>query len=327
VVHVSELDEATWTYIGPEPVNVTISAFGHLFEEFPSEFAEELITLEREGSIYSHFALEGTEREDGTCDFGYYKIPFRPDEIFGFVEACLAYQAFNRARAAGASFDEALEAIEPGIAERVRQYGSLGPGQSQLRDGTVFDNRGCLASFLPPGMESLVCGGRPDRYEALPELREARDRLALVMQAVNNFPTAARILRERQRNRPPFEVRSEYDVQDLLYALLRSAFEDARREEWTPSQAGSAKRIDIVIPSTDAVVEAKFVRSRPHARSIADELRVDFECYHEHPSCKHLIALVHDPSGHLSDPSQFSSDLSGLRQKGDHSFDVTVLVR
>lgn len=322
-----DLDGATWTYVGPEPGNVTISAFGHLFEDFPSAFAEELITLEREGAIYSHFAIEGTLKEDGSCDFGYYKIPFRPDEIFGFVEACLAYQAFSNARREGADFDEALEAIEPEIAERVRQYGSLGPGQSEFSDGTVFDNRGCFASFLPLGMESLVCGGRPDRYEALPELREARDRLALVMQAVNNFPTAARILRDRQRNRPPFEVRSEYDVQDLLYALLRSIFADARREEWTPSQAGSAKRIDIVIPSSDVVVEAKFVRSRPHARIVADELRVDFESYHEHRNCKHLVALVHDPSGHLPDPEQFSSDLSALRQKGDHSFDVTVLVR
>jgi hypothetical protein len=143
----------------------------------------------------------------------------------------------------------------------------------------------------------------------------------------NNFPRAARILRERQRNRPPFVVANEYDVQDLLYALLRSVLEDARREEWTPSQAGSAKRIDVVIPSSDVVVEAKFVRSRQHGRTVADELRVDFECYHEHQNCKYLIALVHDPSGHLSDPEQFSTDLSGLRQKGDHSFDVTVLVR
>jgi hypothetical protein len=75
------------------------------------------------------------------------------------------------------------------------------------------------------------------------------------------------------------------------------------------------------------VVEAKFVRDAKHAKSVADELRIDFESYHAHSGCKQLIALVYDPGLYLPDPQQFEIDLSGLRQKGDHSFEVTVLVR
>jgi hypothetical protein len=151
--------------------------------------------------------------------------------------------------------------------------------------------------------------------------------LALVLQVVGNFPAAARALRDRLHNRPAFVIDCEYDVQDLLFATLRSVFDDTKREEWTPQQAGSAKRIDILLTELGAVVEAKFVRDANHARRVADELRIDFECYHLHPACEHLIALVIDPDRLIADPLQFVTDLSGLRQKGASSFDVSVLVR
>jgi hypothetical protein len=196
-----------------------------------------------------------------------------------------------------------------------------------MGNGLTVDIRGCHASFYPQGLEALLCGGRRDRYEELPERGATRDRLALVMQVLNGFPAASRVLSERQRGRPPYVIENEYDVQDLLFAMLRSVFEDARREDWTPKLAGASKRIDVVVPSVDVVVEAKFVRDVRHAKKVGDELRVDFESYHSHPHCKHLIALVHDPSQHLPDAEQFGNELTGLRQKGPHSFDVTVLVR
>lgn len=200
------------------------------------------------------------------------------------------------------------------MADRVRNYQNV-------------DHLGCLASFYTNEIEDLVCGGRRDRYEELPGRGEPRDRLAQLMQILNNFPLVARILKDRQRGRPGYLLENEYDVQDLLFAVVRAVFDDARREEWTPQRAGSAKRIDVTIGSIESVVETKYVRDKRHARHVADELRVDFECYHDRTECHHLVALVVDPQGHIADPVQFGADLSGLRQKGDHTFEVSVLVR
>jgi hypothetical protein len=305
---------------------VTIHAFGHRFVNYPSGLAEDLITLEAEGAVYAHFAdaAKGPD-EDGLWDFHYYRISLTPAEIVQHVEASLAYNQFCNAIDAGATDLEAgLAAVsDQRIADRVRRY----DGVQQLGNGETIDIRGCLASFYPDGMEALLCGGRRDRYEVLPETAEDRDRLAQLMQILNNFALVARLLRDRGHRRPDYVIENEYDVQDLLFALVRSTFEDATREEWTPKRAGSAKRIDMVIPSVDAVIEAKYVRDNRHATRVADELRVDFECYHDRPECKRLLALVVDPHRHIIDPVQFGHDLSGLRQKREHSFDVTVLVR
>lgn len=303
---------------------VDVYSFGHHFKDIPSSLAEELITLEREGAIYSHFAdtIKGPDA-NGNWEFRYYRIRLQPAEIVGYVEAVLAHTRFDAAVASGADFDEALAAIDnAGIAKRVREYGDV-----TLEDGSTLDIRGCPASFYPEGMESLLCGGRRDRYEELPVIGEIRDQVAHLMQILNNFPVVSRIMTDRQRGRPPFLLENEYDVQDLLYALVRSAFDDAKREEWTPQRAGSAKRIDVTIASIEAVVEAKYVRDKIHAKKVADELRIDFECYHDRPECRHLVALIIDPDNHIPDPAQFGADLSGLRQKNGHSFEVSVLVR
>ena len=71
-------------------------------------------------------------------------------------------------------------------------------------------------------------------------------------------------------------------------------FSDTRIEEHTRIHAGGAKRIDIVIPKISTVIEVKYVRDSTHAKKLADELRIDFESYHIHPSCKKLIAIVWD---------------------------------
>jgi hypothetical protein len=75
--------------------SVSLTAFGHQFIDLVPEFAENLITLEREGAIYSYFAIDGTEQPDGTVEFAYYRIPCEPLEIVQYVEATIAYQQFH----------------------------------------------------------------------------------------------------------------------------------------------------------------------------------------------------------------------------------------
>jgi hypothetical protein len=305
-----------------QPELVSFHAFGHFFRNFPSALAEDLVTLENEGAIYSHFANVGKGPDkDGHYDFGYYRIKFQPAEIYQYVEASIAHEQYLQSFDTATTFEESLAAIsDPVIAHRVKTY-------SADLVGDEIEMLGCFASFLPDGMEALVCGSDRGRYELLTPFAPDRSGFAQLMQVINNFPMAARIVEDRSHQRPPYLIANEYDVQDLLFAIIRSVFEDAKREEWTPQMAGSSKRIDIVIGSIQTVVKVKFVRDRAHSRSVADELRIDFECYHERVECEQFVALVFDPEHHVMDPDQFSKDLSGLRQKRAHSFNVSVLVR
>lgn len=148
----------------------------------------------------------------------------------------------------------------------------------------------------------------------------------MLRKALESVSIAIRRLKSRSHDRPSFQVSNEYDVQDLAEISLRAVFDDVVREEWTPQSAGSAKRVDLVVRSVGAFIECKYVRDRKHARRLGDELRVDFESYHEHPDCRQLFVLIHDPAQVISDPGQFAVDLNGLRRKRDHEFAVRIIV-
>jgi hypothetical protein len=64
----------------------------------------------------------------------------------------------------------------------------------------------------------------------------------------SRFHEVAKQLRIRYDGRYTLKVDDEYDVQDLMHALLRIFFDDVRPEEWTPSYAGKGARMDFSLP-------------------------------------------------------------------------------
>lgn len=117
--------------------------------------------------------------------------------------------------------------------------------------------------------------------------------------------------------------KTEYDVQDVLHALLHIDFDDIRAEEWTPSYAGGASHVDFLLKNEEIVVE---VRKRPEPASgrgkSGQELLIDIQRYRVHPSCKRLICFVYDPDGHVANPRGLETDLNA----SGGEFPVTVLI-
>lgn len=81
-----------------------------------------------------------------------------------------------------------------------------------------------------------------------------------VEKILSRFWLVANQLRERPRNKRPYSIEDEYDVQDLLHAILKLDFDDIRREEWTPSYAGGASKIDLVLKEEKIIIEVKKTR-------------------------------------------------------------------
>lgn len=136
------------------------------------------------------------------------------------------------------------------------------------------------------------------------------DPVARVVELCRRFPLLVERLQRRQRNRPPVEVRDEYDVQDLLHAVLKLQFEDVRPEEWTPSYAGNASRVDFFLPPERMIVEAKMTRAHLGQREVADQLTIDRVRYESMPNVDHLICLIYDPDRRCSNPSALENDLA-----------------
>ena len=105
-----------------------------------------------------------------------------------------------------------------------------------------------------------------------------------------------------------------YDYDAFRDVTLKPQLPDLTDEEWTPKDAGSAKRIDFVSPATRLCIEAKKTRDRDHPREIIKELKEDIESYYVHDACDTLIAFIYDPDGYMSDARQVEAQKSNLRE-------------
>ena len=141
--------------------------------------------------------------------------------------------------------------------------------------------------------------GKESRIETLPVLERI----------FNRFHQVARQLRSRHNSRTTIDVSDEYDVQDLMHALLKIYFDDIRPEEWTPSYAGSSSRMDFLLKEEQVVVEVKKTRDNLRDKQIGEHLIVDIAKYGEHPNCKTLVCFVYDPEGFISNPAALENDL------------------
>lgn len=117
-------------------------------------------------------------------------------------------------------------------------------------------------------------------------------------------------LQNRRKDAPcSMQFDNEYDVQDLLHALLRPWIKDIRPEEYTPSYAGSSTRIDFVLADHCIVIEVKYVRDQAHAKKVGDELIIDIAKYRTHPQCRQLWIVVYDSGKLIRNPEGLISDL------------------
>ncbi len=123
------------------------------------------------------------------------------------------------------------------------------------------------------------------------------------------FKIIANQLSHRHDNRNTITIKDEYDVQDLLHALLKVDFDDIRPEEWTPSYAGGAVRMDFLLKEFDTVIEVKMTRNSMTSKTLGEELIVDIEKYQCHPDCKKLYCFVYDPEMRLGNPIGLKKDL------------------
>ncbi|EJF8822134.1 malate dehydrogenase, partial [Salmonella enterica subsp. enterica serovar Infantis] len=108
----------------------------------------------------------------------------------------------------------------------------------------------------------------------------------------------------------------EYDVQDLVHALLTLHFDDIRPEEGSPSFAGSSSRQDFLLKKEKIVIEVKKTRRSLGANKIGEELLIDMARYRAHPDCETLVCFVYDPEGWVTNPKGVIDDLEGKDTEG-----------
>ncbi len=148
----------------------------------------------------------------------------------------------------------------------------------------------------------------------------------LLERLIKGLHRAMHPLTHRRKGSQVLSFNNEYDVQDLLHALLRPWVQDIRPEEFTPSYAGSSTRMDFLLLAHKLVLETKVVRDRNHSKKVGDELIIDIEHYRRHLDCENLWCVIYDPNKFITNSEGIKSDLEGKRASKDGEVMVKVFI-
>lgn len=171
-------------------------------------------------------------------------------------------------------------------------------GFRYFQGGRVLPN-GQIAADPPISASAEKAALKPTSIEELLEV------------LVRGLPRAMYPLTHRRKDARNLSFSSEYDIQDLLHALLRPWVSDIRPEEFTPSYAGTSTRMDFLLPEYSLVIETKLVRDKSHGRKVGDELIIDVDHYRAHPDCSVLWCVVYDPDRFIENVGGLRNDIEG----------------
>lgn len=146
----------------------------------------------------------------------------------------------------------------------------------------------------------------------------------IISNIIEHFNACAIQLKRRHAGRETIIIQDEYDVQDLLHALLKLHFLDVRPEEWTPSYAGNSNRMDFLLKEAHLAIEVKMTRDNLKDKEIGEQLIIDIAKYQQHPDVDTLYCFVYDPNTILHNPVGLENDLNKL---STDNFSVKVFVR
>lgn len=149
----------------------------------------------------------------------------------------------------------------------------------------------------------------------------------LVNHILNNFSNSIqKIIKNRRKNHANFLINDEYDVQDILYVILKSVFPNLRDEDPIPKVGAKSTKIDLILRDENILIEAKMLKTSDQNETLfIEQLKVDIESYHQCTWLKKLFCFVYDPHRKTKDLSNFY-DLNGTREKNGHKFNVEVIV-
>ena len=170
------------------------------------------------------------------------------------------------------------------------------------------------SSAVPPPPPPSVMSQPPAEVRSAPSTSES-DPLQLLRKVCLRFHAVARQLRLRKDYRPTLEVEDEYDLQDMLCALLKLEFDEVGTDEWTPPYTSGASRTTLFLNKDQIAVVAKKTRSGLSAKELADQVTADSSYFRAQDKCSTLFIFIYDPEGRIGSPKRLETNLTSVSER------------
>ena len=307
----------------------------HSFELTPDEeiallgYKKEIVEVDKVVSIISKAPIKGISATSNVFKFA---------GLYLSATSELSEQLNEKYKHSDLKQKYFLSKIEPTLKSQLsKEVQDLHGQPLAILIKTVFDVNAANETELNTALQSITSGNEIDvLLQILLEDIESillqikfvnKNADEVVRDVLNNFSNAIqKIISGRRLNHPEFKIEDEYDVQDISYVILKTIFPNLREEDPIPKVGGKSTKIDLILREEKILIEIKMIKAKDSNEThFIEQLKVDFESYHECKWLRKLFCFVYDPYKKTRDISNFN-DLNGDRTKGEHNFNVEVIV-
>lgn len=139
----------------------------------------------------------------------------------------------------------------------------------------------------------------------------------IIINILNEFSNSIKSLTlKRRKDHDKYEIKDEYDVQDLLNVILKSLFPKIVPEENTPQVGGKTEKADFIFNEFGIILEIKMIKeSDTNEKEFIKQIKIDIESYYRY-NPKYLIFFIYDPQNKTTNKNHFY-DLQGVTEKND----------
>jgi len=189
---------------------------------------------------------------------------------------------------------------------------------SSTHTGDQYVHMSTLHSYVLGAIEK-VNKGVVVRENVLPNLN-------LLTSILNTFPDVVSRLKYRRKGKIALEITDEYDVQDVLYVMLKGAFSTLQYEDPTPKEGLTSTRSDFVINDLNTYIETKFVSEKGQEKTIHDECMLDIQKYGPQENCQKIVFFIYDPNKCIDNQFAFKTSLERNRTVDGKDVEVITLI-
>lgn len=148
----------------------------------------------------------------------------------------------------------------------------------------------------------------------------------LVISILNTFPDVTSRLKYRRKGKVILEISDEYDVQDILYVMLKGAFSTLQYEDPTPKDGLISARADFIISDLGTYIETKYISEKGKEKDIQDECLLDIQKYGIQENCQKIVFFVYDPNKCIDNQFAFKASLEKNRSIEGKDIEVITLI-
>lgn len=126
------------------------------------------------------------------------------------------------------------------------------------------------------------------------EKDDLNEGLQFIFKVIDQFTSAAFSLLHRRLGKTCLKLKDEYDMQDLLFVMLKANFPYLSTEEVVKGQSDRKfLKIDFLVPEHKVGIECKFYRGE-ELKTITNQIDIDIQSYHKHQDCDNLVFFIYN---------------------------------